>query len=532
MSKTLRACLLGASVILAGGVSAASAQAPATFRVGYGVRSVAPSAALIASGRLYLGGYGLSNGSVGNGMVEQGRAATGVMTVGVPSVRAVAIGDGVNTIVLSDLDNQGFFSALKPNYQTGAARPYGIDDIRRQVQADTGVPMTHVVISSDHSHAGQDLTGAWGFVPDEYLAFVRDQAVAAIDDAIRSQRDAVIYEGAVDTPSPCDGANPPDNILNNQFSCTDIGQSSVDTELRVMQARDASTNRTIVTITNFAAHATVGGSGNTLVSADWPGAAAEQTEALTGAPAMTLVADVGRSQPNRSSCSAAELASGAYATDPRDVDTSCSMSKYGSQVLGYAQQALAAAQPLTQSGVTADTYWIREVAHNAALVGLVVAGDVVGAPIARQVLPPYMEGDSFGTYVSAFRIGGLLVTTNPGEAYPNIREGVMAAVSGPDRFWTIGLANDQFGYLIAPISEYEIPIQYAVVNGNDNYLFNVSHTFGEHVMCTQELLASNLGFTVSTLNTPAGRVATSPAECQALDAPAITTEANAGPPLG
>ena len=486
------------------------------WRVGADAESIAPCATQLKEG-LYLGGYGIASGEVGLGAakvrVTGGRLATGVMNgdLGAVSVRALALSDGCgrNTIVLGDLDNQGMFAAYKPNpADPTSARP-GIDAIRADVAKATGVPATNLVISSDHSHAGQDLIGAWGFVPDDYLRFVHDQAVKAFTRAIASMQRARITEGAVTTPGSCD----PKRILNNQFDCTDPVIGRVDDEMRVLQARAVHGGAVIATVVNFAAHATVMGSSNTLVSPDWPGVVAKYLEARYGGVGMVLVADVGRSQPNRQDCTAAELkaalarAPGAYDVDPRQGSESCKLSKYARTVMSYAVPALAAATPLTGSGIQSTSYFIHDASDSVLLFGADYAGDAAGVPIARQVTPPYFAGMVIGTWVSVFRVGTLLITTNPGEAYPNVREQLMAQVSGPRRFWTIGLANDQLGYLIAPTPEgYPKPIFYSMFDGdinnpatwspdpigNDNFFFNVSPTIGDHVMCTQVRGVSDL----------------------------------------
>ena len=73
----------------------------------------------------------------------------------------------------------------------------------------------------------------------------------------------------------------------------------VDTQLRVLQAYGEN-GRPLGTLINFAAHADVMGSGNLLYSADWPGTVARATEVALGEPvAVTMVADVGRTQPPR-----------------------------------------------------------------------------------------------------------------------------------------------------------------------------------------------------------------------------------------
>ena len=483
-----------------------------TFMVGADAQDLSPSPAMIATNRLFLGGYGLSNGQAGlgstsvQGPVVKPRFATGVMNDPFgPWVRAIAIGNGSRTVVFTNLDNQGMFAAYKINPETGQQRPYGIDDIRDQLAAETGLAQQNIVISSDHSHAGQDLTGVWGFVPDEYLAFVKTQAVTAIKNALANMRPATINEGAVLTPGPYEA----DRILSNQFDQTDEGQNTVDSELRVLQAKDKNDGSTIATVVNFAAHATVMGSSNTLISSDWPSTVARYVERRYGGVGVTLVADVGRSQPNDQACTSSELAGALAGTngldaDSRQADQSCSVSRYATRVMDYVNAAIASPSftALTDTAVDSNTYFIHEVATAAALYGMNYAGDPIGAPISRATTPPYFTGTVLGTWVSTFRVGDLLITTNPGEAYPNIRDQLMTQVSGPRRFWTIGLANDQLGYLIAPTPEaYPIAIRHGVavpnVIGNDNYFFNVSHTIGDHVMCKQVQGAGALGFASS-----------------------------------
>ena len=524
--RVILAFLVLTCVGLPAGLSAASPRCDG-WRVGAAAESIAPTAAQIKE-KLYLGGYGIASGEVGLGAatvrVTDGRLATGVMNgdLGAVSVRALALSDGCgrNTVVLGDLDNQGMFAAYKPNPANPTSARPGIDDIRADVAKATGVPAGSLVISSDHSHAGQDLIGAWGFVPDDYLRFVHDQAVKAFTRAIRGMQRARITEGAVQTPGSCD----PKRILNNQFDCTDPVIGRVDDELRVLQAKDQR-GRVIASVVNFAAHATVMGSGNTLVSPDWPGVVARYLEEKYGGVGLVLVADVGRSQPNRSDCTAAELAAakagatGAYDVDTRQASESCKLSKYTRTIMSYAVPAFGGATPLTGSGIQSTTYFIHDVSDSAALFGADYAGDAAGIPIARKIIPPYLAGTVLGTWVSVFRVGTIVITTSPGEAYPNVREQLMAQVKGPRRYWTVGLANDQLGYLIAPTPEgYPKPIFTSFFDGdinnpatwtpdpigNDNFFFNVSPTIGDHVMCAQVRGVSDLhvgGWSVS----PAGK---------------------------
>ena len=51
------------------------------------------------------------------------------------------------------------------------------------------------MIGSVHSHAGQDLVGVWGGVPNEYLDLVKAQAVAAIVAAYDAREPATLRSG-------------------------------------------------------------------------------------------------------------------------------------------------------------------------------------------------------------------------------------------------------------------------------------------------------------------------------------------------
>jgi hypothetical protein len=420
-------------------------------------------------------------------------------------VRAVVVSDGKRSLAFAELDTQGIFAAYQANPATLAARPYGIDDIRSAVAKATngGLAFDDITISGDHSHAGQDMIGVWGFVPDGYLAFVKAQAVKALITAFDNRQAAILREGAVETPGPCD----PARILNDQFDCNAAPNNVMDAELRTLQAFAKSDGHVIATVLNFAAHATVMGGGNTLLSPDWPGFVAQQMHDSYGGVGVTVVADVGRSQPNRGGCSAADKASGQYLIDPRAPDDSCRLAKYSSQVMAYVAKAVASETPLTRGQVDGRELFIHDPASNLGILALDYAGELAGAPVARADTPPYAVGNVIGTWVGVYRIGDLLITANPGEAYPNIRAQLMAAVPGARRYWTTGLSNDQLGYLIAPFPDAYPQAIVAGAMGNDNILFNVSQTIGDHVMCTQAKGAVQMGLAAAT-----------PSKCAVFDA--------------
>jgi hypothetical protein len=527
---------------------------PATFLVGAATRDISPTAAEIATDSLFMGGYGFGSGRIGTqtqyvqeptGGFEP-RTAVGVMGKNAdgsdfvpnnpfaPWVRAIAIGDGTKSIVLVDHDNQGTFPAYKPNISTGALRPYGFDDIRAAAAAKApGLDARSIVISSDHSHAGQDMTGVWGFVPDEYLKRVSELAVDAIVQAYTTMQPAILKQSAIETPQPCGlDANSPTRIFANQFCGGSpvefLGEEWEDAndhtnaQVRVLRAFHPTDpdGAPFAVLVNAAIHATVGGGGNRYVSSDWVSTLSEYVEQqYPGATAVTIVGDVGRTQPNDRSCVADAATPGKFVEPlsgllvPYDLDSrapdSCPISQFARRVQAWVDKAVATEQTITAAGVDYQELFIRDASNSVILFGANYGGDLAGIPINRGISPPYLTGTILGTWVGAYRVGDLLMLSAPGEAYPNIRDQVLAAVTTTQPTWIFGLANDQLGYLIAPTPEgYPEPIRKSFFDGdphdpatwvpkpigNDNFFFNVSPTIGDHVMCTMIKGAVALGF--------------------------------------
>jgi hypothetical protein len=441
--------------------------------------------------------------------------------------RAVAISNRRHhTLILADIENQGMFAAYKQG-------PYGLWDIREQVSKDTRVPVDDIVINTDHSHAGPDMIGLWGGVPVSYLRLVYYQAVKALDEAYANRVPASLDVGT-DTPKLPDGEdmdhsqfnvdtgpittaqgqgapvpNPPAGAPNGGTGYPD---NEVDTQLRVLQAYDAS-GAPLGTLINYAAHADVMGSGNLYYSADWPGTVADATEKALGEPvAVTMPADVGRTQPPRPT------------SDPQcgnpghilcSTDALMTWTKFFTP---WVLEAVQNAVPVTGRRIASREIFTREVVTNPALLGVSYSGEapVRGFGAYRAGIAPWLTGDVLGTFVSVHRIGNILLTANPGEAYPDIRDGLLREIKAPQAAFTFGLANDQLGYLIAPASEYPW-ITYANP-GNDNSFFNISINYGDHDYCTQVAAADKIGFASPSPDPePYGPLAVTP-NCEALTA--------------
>lgn len=308
--------LIAATLPLTAGTSAAQAgpvTQPGAYSVGAAMRSINPTAQMIADGEIHLGGFGLAGGeTVAGPPIVAPRLATGILDdgVGTPgaSTRALVVSDGAQAITLAQIETQGMFIA----YKTGE---YGLTDIRRhaaeQIEAlratlgGPAMPAGAILVDSNHTHGGPDTAGVWGGVSDAYMQLVHDRTVEAIVEAWRVMRPASLrfgtakggVEGYADQPTPA--------LIANQYR-DDANNQAVDDELRVIQATDLTTGVPIVTYLNFSAHATVLGSSNTLVTGDYTGPLSDLL-GTTGGMGFAQVATLGRTQPARVSCGTPDL---------------------------------------------------------------------------------------------------------------------------------------------------------------------------------------------------------------------------------
>lgn len=456
----------------------AKADTESVYVVGAAKRSINPDADGTFAGKpVYLGGYGFGSGGVWDMAGLSRPPASGILAPGI-FARAFVVstdGDPAHALALVSVETQGLFAA----YQQG---PYGLEDMRRTAEAEVGIPAERVIIGGNHSHAGPDTLGVWGGVPTEYLQYIKDQTVGAIADAWAVAKPATLWFGAAEAN------NGTDDLIANQFD-HDPANQSVESELRVLQARDAATGDAFATLLNLSAHPTVMGGDNTLVSADWPGPAAESLANTYGGEGLVVMGALGRSQP-----------SDGKSYDACGGDQYCAVGHYAGRVVARGATALATAQPLTGDAVVdGHSYLIEDAAHNAILLGAMTAGRAIGVPINRSILPPWSAGNLIGTLTFSARIGGLLFSGGPGELYPQIPLAVRAATPDLKGHFVFGLAGDMLGYIMAPFPEaYPEPMFSSMLSGdssdpstwgvepigNDNYFFNVSHTLGERVICS------------------------------------------------
>jgi hypothetical protein len=228
------------------------------FAVGFSVVETTPAAAngyTRPLSKSSLGGYGLSCPTLGFGR----RPPTGIHDS--VYARAMAIESGGTGFVLVMIDAVGAGSRTTKT-------------IQQQAAAAIGIPAANVFVGESHSHSSPDLVGLWSQLDAvknadfiAYRDFVIARAVAAVTQAWNNRQPANLFAstGSLDRSS------------NRR------GWGFTDQELVVLDAIDASTSARIGTLVSWAAHPTVLGKSNRLISRDYQGYAVDALEATLGA---------------------------------------------------------------------------------------------------------------------------------------------------------------------------------------------------------------------------------------------------------
>lgn len=447
------------------------ADPPALFRVGVAVRNIDPCAACPQ----YLGGFGFGDPVDGTGVHDP------------LEVRAMAIANSSGDMVaLASVDTQGWFAGNQEG-------PWGSRDARiaaAQAIGALGFDVTEasIIVSSTHSHAAPTIMGIWGPTDADYLRQVYQATVDALVDAASSLEHANLYAGAGDIAT----------VTISALTQTDGYQGwRAEGVTPVLWARDPSSGRTIGVYANVPTHADiVNGVGSHLISADHIGVEREILDADLGGTAVVAMGTLGRQE------------------TIVQVDGLAEAENVGRFVANELERALAAARPITDDTIAAAEQYLLLPATNPALAALNLAnvaadaagqqtGDPVGShcipgidicTIDRAILPPYAAGSAFGTWFTALRIGDVVYASEPGEAFPEVSEGIRAAFGGPD-VRVVGMAQDQLGYYYPPES-----YPWTFFNDSDHHIYNASLALGDANVQAHALNALVLGFTPAVVH--------------------------------
>lgn len=407
------AALCFAALLMTGPARAAD---PAVFDVG------AASANINPDSPQYIGGYGYKAGPTAE--------------VHDPlEVRAFVVGKGNRAAAFVVADLTGWFAA----YNGANLEPYGIDRTREKIavklkEQGYDIDRQNVIVSTTHVHAAPAVVGIWGTPDEQYLKKVSDAAVTAAGEAAAKAKPSEIWTATGNVRSFVwqngQGTNHPDGF-------------GVDEDLPVMWARDPETGATNGLYANVPNHPDqFNGEDANAFSADWTGYARKKLDELNGGTAVIGAGTLGRQEPPGS--------------DP----TYNEVIPQGEYVANEIQRTMAKATPLTSDDIAGSERYMQMVADNDELI---LAMNFYSPPfgaciddfdictIPRAVTPPYLtpiEGEDplLGTYTSSIRIGDVIYSTNPGEAFPEVNDAIRGSIQGARAANVVGLAGDFLGY--------------------------------------------------------------------------------------
>lgn len=275
------------------------------------------------------------------------------------------------------------------------------------------------------------MVGIWGTIDPDYLKKVSDSAVAAADEAAATAKTSEIWSAVGSIRSFVwqngQGTNHPDGFAR-------------DNELPILWARDPGTGATNALLANVPNHPDQYHMGD--FSADWPGYARRKLDAQNGGTTVIGPGTLGSQEP------------------PGKVKEYSEVIPQGEFVANEIQRTMARSTPLTSDTIASVERPLETVADNEDLIlGINLfnppEGDCIPAydicTLPRSTEFPYMteRGDDdplIGTNVVSTRIGDVIYSTNPGEAFAEVNFAIRDSISGARHANTIGLAGDFLGY--------------------------------------------------------------------------------------
>ena len=384
--------------------------------------------------------------------------------------RTMVVDDGNSRVAITSIDAIGFMN----------------DDILdTKALISEASQISYSVISSTHTHEAPDLLGIWGDSPfkngvnQEYLTLVKTQTARSIDEAVQNLRPAKLKLAI----------NPHDAVVVVKDTRKPI---VFDEGLRMIQAIDLQTDKTLGTLVAWADHPETLWSDNLLISSDFPHFVREGVEKGiysgdslihegVGGIAVYLNGAVGGLMTTHPSLEVVDKFTGEAYLEP-------TIEKTRAQGDFLAHLALLA--------LDSSSYIINEapIAIRAKTINLSFKNPLYRLVALLGVVDRSLIGwMKVRSEVAAFSIGPAHFVTVPGEIYPEIVNGGVEAPDGQDFImdpvevpyirsqmkgdfnFVIGMANDMVGYII-PKSQWdeEAPFTY----GRESAPYGEVNSFG------------------------------------------------------
>jgi hypothetical protein len=399
---------------------------------------------------LYMGGYGL--GPINP--ITSWQDPYGLW------VRAVALSDGTDTVVLALLDGayyEGKYNSMCNGAPFGAEQDCGFFDLRTRLAeelGDLGVAESGVFLSFTHSHTAPDFIGAWGGVPKWYMQQTEESIVAAATAAVNSMRPAALeigetyarqfsaerrdhYRSAEDQNLAWFRAVEPVTTESTDPKCTQgPGQE------KKPECQPTTSYRAIATVGAFAAHPVTADETLGVADADFPAVFGKAAEDRWGGVGILFQTGLGNISPRHGDHPEGNL----------------EKEKIGYGLASLIPDIGGGRQPANTDVRSAQHWWEQPVTNS-----VLATGGLSGIfdrsfnerPAAINVGDSEFPNKrctsaspvSVRTVVSAAKIGDLWITAGPGELFSNltntIKEDNPTGVTLP-----LGITNDGLGYIV------------------------------------------------------------------------------------
>lgn len=317
--------------------------------------------------------------------------------------KAVVISDRKNAVAILTVDCIGMLYTHLELIRSLVAARIG----------DPSFPVSHLVLSSTHSHAGPDVVGLWG--PDRMHSGVDPKYIEMLVERCALQ---VIKAKANLQPVT---ARYSVSTFGNDWVHNISQPAELDRSLTVLHFVD-SDGRTVATLTNFACHPTIVDGVHDKVSADYPAGFYRKMRGVLGGVHLFLQGSIGGwVQPEY---------------EPKTFEQAMYR---GGQMADTVLQALSVAKDLLGSQVTFTSKKFVMPVVNPGFRMLAEAG-----VIERKI------DSGTVTEIAWFSIGEAMFATHPGETVPamGLETKKMMRTDGPK--FILGLGMDAMGYILKP----------------------------------------------------------------------------------
>jgi hypothetical protein len=324
--------------------------------------------------------------------------------------RAIHISCGKEWLTLVSADLIGLFRDF-------------VEGIRSVLVGEFG-DSSRIIVCCTHNHDGPDTMGYWGrsllgAIPirsgadPAYMEELRPKIVSAIREARAGAEPVVAFRGRAAAPPWLS-----ENVRRPGYKDDTLGWLRFD--------RPGGTTKAY--LLNFACHPEALWSGNTLLSADYPGVLCRLVEERTGGTALFFSGALGGMvTPN--------IEESAAFPDRRRF-----MEAMGRTLF----------EQLLESERRAELIDAPSVRHARKVFEVTVSNPVFRLLEAAGVLPRRGTGRRVVTETHMVRIGDALIFGAPGELLPSMGFMIKARLSDSRSVFTLGLCCDELGYILAP----------------------------------------------------------------------------------